>query len=68
MPDPRHITSVVVGTTTAASGGLTIAHVQTTLGLVASALGILLTVATFVWRAREHRHKMRRPPREPCDK
>ena len=43
----------VVGT------GVTVADVQTVLGIVAALCGIALTCATFYWRYAEHKRKMR---------
>lgn len=64
MSDVRHIASTVVGTTTTAIGGLSLADVQTALGIIATVAGLTLTIATFVWRRREHGERMRTKKRK----
>lgn len=63
MDDPRDVVSLGVGAYTAGVGGLTLIQVQTLMGIIATFAGIVLTVATFVWRRREHHRRMKG-----CDK
>lgn len=61
MQDPRDVASFLVGGTTTLIGGVSLTQVQSVLGIVATLAGLALTVATFVWRHKEHRHRMRKP-------
>lgn len=61
MHDPRDIVSLGVGSLTAGVGavGLTAGDVQLVLSIIASASGIVLTIATLWWRRGENRRRVR---------
>jgi hypothetical protein len=61
MHHPRDILPIGVGFLTAGvGGGLTLSQIQGIVGVIAGVLGIVLTVATFYWRYREYRCRMRK--------
>lgn len=60
MYDPRDIIPMGTGFVTAGMGGLTLtlSDVQTIMGIIATGVGIILTIATFIWRCKEHKKRM----------
>ena len=56
LDDVRALTPPLA--TTGVGVGLTLAQVQTILGIIAAVIGIIGTVLTILWRYREHKRVM----------
>lgn len=56
LDDMRALTPPLA--TTCVGVGLTLAEVQTILGIIAAVIGIIGTVLTILWRYREHKRVM----------